>query len=492
MNLLISYPWQDALEQFLVDRASFPGCTFHGEISGGPALERAVRVYTMFKISKLWQRKRFSDYDSMFEMEFDRSIMRSERTRSIIVFVISCSIIIWFMAVKLFFSRYFPSEALVKFRGFDLFEWLSIIFAGLALYELGYGIMLMIFLGRKKMFPFFPRFVNAAVEISVPTVIIYLSYNIYHSIEPLFTPVLLLYFIFISLGSLRLIFTLSLFTGIVAGAEYIALSIYMLLHTRYDASYSSLYYPGMHISKGVLLMLVGLVTGLVSLEIKNKMKNSIRTAEEKNRIISMFGQHVSPEVVNKLLDQKGELGSETRYVCMMFLDIRNFTKFAETRAPEEVVGYLNILFDFMIEIINRNNGIINKFLGDGFMAVFGGPISDGEDCRNAVNAAREILDRLRHDIATGDIPDTGVGIGIHAGMAVTGHVGSQQRKEYTIIGDVVNLASRIEQMNKKFGSTLLVSQEVWNAIEKSTYTTHDLGTVDIRGHSGTVHIYRLD
>lgn len=445
----------------------------------------------MFAISKLWQRKRFSDYDSVFEMEFDRSIMRSERTRSIIVFVISCSIIIWFLVIRLFFSRYFPSAASVKYRGFDLFEWLSIIFAGLAIYELGYGIIMMTFLGRKKMFPFIPRFVNATVEISVPTAIMYLSYNIYHSIEPLFTPVLLIYFIFISLGSLRLIFTLSLFTGVVAGAEYIALSMYILIHTRFDPSYTSLYYPGMHISKGVILMLVGLVTGLVSLQIKKKMKNSIRTIEEKNRIVSMFGQHVSPEVVNKLLDQKGELGSETRYVCMMFLDIRNFTKFAETRAPEVVVSYLNNLFDFMIDIINRNKGIINKFLGDGFMAVFGAPISDGADCRNAVNAARGILERLSHDISTGDIPDTGVGIGIHAGMAVTGHIGSHQRKEYTIIGDVVNLASRIEQLNKKYNSTLLVSEEVWLSIEKSSYNTEDLGTVDIRGHSGTVHIYKL-
>lgn len=445
----------------------------------------------MFKISKLWKRKSFSDYDSLFEMEYDRSIMQSERKRAIIVFIISCGTIMWFLAMKLFFARYFPSIALVKYRRFDLFEWLSIIFAGLAVYELGYGILLMIFLGRKRMFPFFPRYINAAVEISVPTVIMYLAFNIFHSIEALFTPVLLLYFIFISLCSLRLVFTLSLFTGIVAGAEYIALSMYILLHTKFDHTYSSLYYSGMHISKGVLLMLVGLVTGMVSLSIKKKMKSSIRIAEEKNRIVGMFGQHVSPEVVNKLLDQKGELGSETRYVCMMFLDIRNFTKFAESRSPEEVVGYLNILFDFMIEIINQHKGIINKFLGDGFMAVFGAPLSDGEDCRNAVSAAYGILERLGREVARGTIPETNVGIGIHAGMAVTGHIGSRQRKEYTIIGDVVNLASRIEQMNKKYNSTLLVSEEVWHAIEKSTYTTEDLGTVDIRGHAGTVHIYRL-
>ena len=445
----------------------------------------------MANITKLWRRKRFSDYHSIFEMEYDRSIMRSERTRAIIVVIISCCTVLWFLAIKLFFARYFPSSALVQYRGFDMFEWLALVFCGLAAYELVYGIILMTFLARKKMFPFFPRFVNAAVEVSLPTALIYLAFNVYHSIEPLFTPVLFMYFIFISLSSLRLTFILSLFTGVVAGAEYIALSLYLLLHTKFDPGYSSLYYPGMHISKGVLLMLVGLVTGLVSLQIKGKMKQSLRTAEEKNRIVSMFGQHVSPEVVNKLLDQKGELGSETRYVCMMFLDIRNFTKFAETRPPEEVVGYLNNLFDFMIDIINGNMGIINKFLGDGFMAVFGAPLSDGEDSRNAVRAAQGILERLQRDGESGAIPETNVGIGIHAGMAVTGHVGSHQRKEYTIIGDVVNLASRIEQLNKKYGSRLLVSEEVWHSIEKSTLTAEDLGSVDIRGHAGTVHIYKL-
>jgi adenylate cyclase len=445
----------------------------------------------MAKITKFWRRKRFSDYTSLFEMEFDKSIMQSERTRALIVFIISCCIILWFVVIKFFFYRYFPATALVKFSGFDMFEWLALVFGGLAAYEMFYAIVLMYFLGRKKMFPFFPRFANAAVEITIPSALIYLAFNVYHSVEPLFTPILFLYFIFISLSSLRLTFFLSLFTGVIAGAEYIALSMSILVHSKFDPGYSSLYYPGMHISKGVILMLVGLVTGLVSLQIKSKMKNSLKNIDEKNRIISIFGQHVSPEVVNKLLDQKGELSSETRYVCMMFLDIRNFTKFAESRSPEEVVSYLNNLFDFMIDIVNENKGIINKFLGDGFMAVFGAPLSDGEDSRNAVRAAMAILDRLKRNSDAGAIPETNVGIGIHAGMAVTGHVGSHQRKEYTIIGDVVNLASRIEQLNKKYGSRLLVSEEVWNAVEKSTYATEDLGSVDIRGHAGTVHIYKM-
>ena len=445
----------------------------------------------MAKITKLWRRKKFSDYDSLFEAAFDREIMQSERKRALIVFIISCITIIWLFIVQLFFMRFFPDVAFIKYYVYTIFDWLSLIFGGLALYELVYAIILMIFLKKEKMFPFFPRFANAFIEVSIPTLIIYLLFKITYSIQSLFTPILFIYFIFISLSSLRLLLTLSFFTGIVAGIEYIMVSMYIVQHTKYDNAFITLFSPGLHITKGLLLILVGLVTGLVSQQIKKRMKRSLKTAEEKNRIINMFGQHVSPEVVNKLLLQKGELGSETRYVCMMFLDIRNFTKFTERKAPEEVVNYLNTLFDFMIDIINDNSGIINKFLGDGFMAVFGAPFSDGEDSINAVNAARGIISRLEGEIAAGSIPDTRVGIGIHAGHAVTGNVGSSQRKEYTIIGDVVNLAARIEQLNKTYNSQILVSEEVWKSIEKSTYMSEDLGTVDIRGHAGTVHIYKL-
>jgi adenylate cyclase len=125
------------------------------------------------------------------------------------------------------------------------------------------------------------------------------------------------------------------------------------------------------------------------------------------------------------------------------------------------------------------------------MAVFGAPITDGRDVENAVRASRQILARLSDEIRAGRIPDTMVGIGLHSGMALTGNVGSPSRKEYTVIGDVVNLASRIEQLNKRFQSQLLVSEEVWTGVSESFPDGHDLGEVEIRGHQGTIRIYRM-
>ena len=175
--------------------------------------------------------------------------------------------------------------------------------------------------------------------------------------------------------------------------------------------------------------------------------------------------------------------------CMMFFDIRNFTSFSENKDPVEVVNYLNCLFDFIIDIINKNNGIVNKFLGDGFMAVFGAPISGEDDVKNAIQSSFEILERIQLETIKGNIPSTKVGIGLHAGKAVTGNVGSASRKEYTIIGDVVNLASRIEQLNKKYATQILVSEDVWNLYDEKRGEFID--EVDIRGREEKVRIYKL-
>ena len=235
-----------------------------------------------------------------------------------------------------------------------------------------------------------------------------------------------------------------------------------------------------------------MITGLVALQLKKRMIAAYQIATERNQIVQMFGEHVSPAVVDTLLARDGDLKSEKQNVCVMFLDIRNFTAFAEKRSPEEVVDYLDTLFEFMIEIVNRHQGIINKFLGDGFMAVFGAPVSSGNNELNAVNAAREIIAEVDRRVAAAELPPSRVGIGLHAGDAVTGSIGSALRKEYTVIGDVVNLASRIEKLNKEFQSELLISDVVLRAIPAATKPDSvPRGQVQIRGREMPVGIYQL-
>ena len=141
--------------------------------------------------------------------------------------------------------------------------------------------------------------------------------------------------------------------------------------------------------------------------------------------------------------------------------------------------------------MNRHHGIINKFLGDGFMAVFGAPLSDGRDCANALEAAQEILARVRDEVKAGTILPTTVGIGLHAGEAVTGSIGSALRREYTVIGDVVNLAARIEKLNKRFDSQLLISEIVWRAVSGEQSKGVPMGHVEVRGREQAIQIYQV-
>ncbi len=188
----------------------------------------------------------------------------------------------------------------------------------------------------------------------------------------------------------------------------------------------------LHLSFGMrtLLFLVGgLVAGLVSARIRTTLIETMSALRERERIMSLFGEHVSPSVVNQLLSQPTGLASELRHVCVLVLDIRNFTTFSEGRVAEDVVACLNTLWSFMVRTVNEHHGIVNKFLGDGFLAVFGAPVSTGNDCANALAAARRILREIDELTEAGRLLPTRIGIALHAGEAVVGNVGSAERKE---------------------------------------------------------------
>jgi len=216
-----------------------------------------------------------------------------------------------------------------------------------------------------------------------------------------------------------------------------------------------------------------------------------RLIEERNRVKMIFGQHVSPALVEELLQEGAHIRSRRLTTCIMFLDIRGFSTFAEKHSPEEVVDYLNRVFDFMIECVQEHKGIVHRLLGDSFVALFGAPVSYGNDCQNAVDASLEIIRRLEAKCASGALEPTRVGIGLHVGPIVVGNVGSKDRKEFQINGDVVNLTARIEQLNKQFESQLLISEEVFNLVDTSKLETERLEGVEIRGRVNKQVLYKL-
>lgn len=216
-----------------------------------------------------------------------------------------------------------------------------------------------------------------------------------------------------------------------------------------------------------------------------------RLTEEQERIVRAFGQHVAPGIVDEILRRGPALPSEPLDVSVMFLDIRNFVGFSETRQPEEVIAYLNGVLCFMIEEVTRRRGMVHQLLGDGFLALFGVPGPNPHHARDAVETALAIVHELNRRVEVNLVAPTRLGIGIHSGKVVAGMIGTDVKQQYTVVGDAVNLASRIEQLNKHFASTLLVSQAVIDRLGEPQVHLDDLGPVEVRGRSEAVRLYRL-
>lgn len=334
------------------------------------------------------------------------------------------------------------------------------------------------------------RYAHAFVETSLPTAVILYYASIDGPSQALLMPAAFVYSIFILLSTLGLDFFLCTFTGFVASAEYMGIALFWGRDDTH-ALPPALYALPHHLGKAAVLLVSGVAAGFVATRLRGSFTRAIESVGERARILGVFGQHVSPEVVERLVEGKADVKSEQREVCVMFLDIRDFTAFSETKSAGEVVDYLNVVFESTIDAVVSRHGIVNKFLGDGFMAVFGAPIADGNASHEAVHAAIDIVARLEKLVASGALPPTKVGIGLHTGTAVVGNIGSPQRKEYTVIGDVVNVASRIEALNKPLGSQILASDDTWRAAGSPDLPAVSHDAVEIRGRKHAMRIWQL-
>ena len=221
----------------------------------------------------------------------------------------------------------------------------------------------------------------------------------------------------------------------------------------------------------------------------NQTKNQLVSAEE--QLKNLLGQQVSSGVAQQLMDSGKADMAQKKFVCVMFLDIRDFTPFAEQLEPEELIQYQNDVFGLMIDIVDRNNGVINQFLGDGFMATFGLQENQTNVCDNALEAAIKIITVVNEKSASNAIPNTRVGIGLHAGNVVAGNVGTAIRKQYSITGNTVITAARIEQLNKRFESQLLISEEVYNQLSYPEKLPQKFINVEVKGRKQQLNLLKI-
>ena len=219
------------------------------------------------------------------------------------------------------------------------------------------------------------------------------------------------------------------------------------------------------------------------------------------RIRRAFSRFVPEQIIDSLVMQADDTNQkvgvgETRSVAILFSDIRSFTNISEKNRPDVLVAFLNRYFSTMVEIIKKHGGTIDKFIGDAIMAEFGTPVSYDDNCRRAVMAAYEMRDALP-TVEMGDLvmPEGmifNIGIGIHYGDVIVGSIGSKDKTDYSVIGDNVNLASRLEGLTKTYGTQILVSESVRADAGEESFCFRHLDDVRVKGKKNAVPIYAVD
>ncbi len=210
---------------------------------------------------------------------------------------------------------------------------------------------------------------------------------------------------------------------------------------------------------------------------------------ERRRLKASFGSYVSPQVLKQI--QSGiirpRLGGVKMEVCVLFSDIRSFTTRSEHEPPEAIVSLLNLYFTEMTEAIHAHNGTLDKFIGDGILAFFGAPgrtiTTPSEDALRSSMEMMARLEKLNRHLQNQGIEPLRIGIGFHYGPVIVGHVGSDSRHEYTIIGDTVNAAARLEGLTKGAGLPILCSLEAYTQLEDPSLKERmqPLGAQSVKG-----------
>lgn len=216
---------------------------------------------------------------------------------------------------------------------------------------------------------------------------------------------------------------------------------------------------------------------------------------ERDQVRDLLGKVVSPAVATELLRRNVTLGGEEREVTILFSDLRKFTSISEARSPQKMLAMLNRYFTRMSAIVERHGGVVDKYMGDAIMALFGAPLAHSDDADRAIRAALDMsdaLDELNRRWEARGRAALEIGIGVNTDIVVAGNMGSQTRLNYTVIGDGVNLASRLEELTKipEYEARIIVSHSTLSKA-KGRYRTRRLGEVAVKGKQKVTEIYAI-
>jgi len=290
-------------------------------------------------------------------------------------------------------------------------------------------------------------------------------------------------------SAIGVIFLFALLTGILLFRFRIHIATALLAVLAIAYIFFTIYTFDSGIIMNVIYPLLSIILVYVALVVTYYL------TEERSRKWIVFGKYVSPVVIDNLIKNpdKINLGGEKRNITIFFSDIRGFTSISERLEPEELVRLLNEYLTEMTSIIIKDEGLVDKYMGDAIMAFWGAPLDQPDHAEIACSSSLEMMDKLRalqKKWKKEGIPSFDIGIGLNSGDAIVGNMGSSNRLDYTAMGDNVNIASRLEGLNKTYGTNIIISENTYKII-KDKFKTRKLDTVKVKGKKKPIIIYEL-
>lgn len=237
-----------------------------------------------------------------------------------------------------------------------------------------------------------------------------------------------------------------------------------------------------------ILAFTGAFAAVVAGQARTRVLRAVTDRVERERVVRLWGRHLAPGLVRSIV--AGDPEPRLQHVAILFLDVRGFTAYAEGRAPEEVVAFLNGFFEIAVGAVLAHGGVVHQLLGDGLMALFGVPDAQSDCAERAVRAALDVHRAVGEAVENGALPATRIGVGVHCGEVLLGLVGTPSYREYKVTGDAVNVAARIEGLNKEVGSDVLVSEDAWQ-LAGLDLPSERVGPLHVHGRAAPVHVHRL-
>ena len=431
--------------------------------------------------------------DSIYE-KIEHEKWRNEL--SIIKLCIAIASVMIFVFTPIYFLLMADSFGKSLFSGYLLLS--MICGAAIVYYLISYKI-----LSKKPETLHVFRIVNIAMESLLIAFIFYVLSLVFGGLQILSGPVFLMFVVINLLSLFRLSFGSEVYSSVMGSLFYLIECLYIAY--RDGEMYPEIYSYDLIFKYGVWLnilffIVIGIVCGMLSKKAKKLIRQVVIKNYETSHIKLVFGKYVSPEIRDYILETKSEDITKDDSGVILFCDINNFSEILDSHDPKNIISQLNVFFEKMDDIISKNGGVINKFVGSCVMAVFGLGKTDEDKvavCESAVKAAKEIqrMTNSMNDLWNmNNFAIFNIGIGVSQGQFITGNIGSENRKEFTCLGDVVNVASRLQSKTRSDDSAcVLVAADVFRKIENEAIKADfkKSQSLSLKGKSQPVEVYSL-